>query len=462
MKKFDKDKYLRKLRFKKYKRYLYIGLPCFLVLLIGIYFAYSKFSVYKDSEVVKTTVGEFLYGDIIINSYIDGVYSSTFPEKRVGINVEKVTCDNDVTGKWDEDTWQLRVANLKKRTKCNVYFVTPSSCDINDNVKCIGSRDELATLATEVNNGDNKPGKIYYLTSDIDLGGKFDSSGNALSGNTSWTPIGTEDNPFSGIFNGNGHIISNMYVDRSNYDYNGLFGSAKNGVIENLGVISSFVKGKEFNAGIVGKIGTVKNSFNLATVKSNGRTGGICGISCYVINSYNGGNIISGDIDLVGGISGGYETIRNCYNYGTINANHYSIGGILGWDGNVYNSYNLGTVNGGLEIGTSGVLGQAVDGNVISNSYNSGNISKGGGILGVIYDLKSIDNITINNNYYLKGTANYGLWYYNSDYHAESLEANEMPSVISVINENNAFVSDTNNINNGYPILKWQNERENN
>ena len=48
MKKFNKDKYLKKLRFKKYKRYLYIGIPCLLVLLIGIYFAYSKFSVFKE------------------------------------------------------------------------------------------------------------------------------------------------------------------------------------------------------------------------------------------------------------------------------------------------------------------------------------------------------------------------------------------------------------------------------
>lgn len=31
-----------------------------------------------------------------------------------------------------------------------------------------------------------------------------------------------------------------------------------------------------------------------------------------------------------------------------------------------------------------------------------------------------------------------------------------MPSVISVINGDNAFVEDINNINNGYPILKWQ------
>ena len=61
MKKFNKNKYLKKLRFNKYKRYLYIGIPCILVLLIGIYFAYSKFSVFKEEEVVRTTVGDFIY-----------------------------------------------------------------------------------------------------------------------------------------------------------------------------------------------------------------------------------------------------------------------------------------------------------------------------------------------------------------------------------------------------------------
>ena len=62
----------------------------------------------------------------------------------------------------------------------------------------------------------------------------------------------------------------------------------------------------------------------------------------------------------------------------------------------------------------------------------------------------------------MKGTASYGISQYNSNEGASPLEASQMPSVISVINGDNAFVEDTNNINNGYPILKWQAERENN
>ena len=83
MKKFNKDRYLRKLKFKRYwqtnSRYFYIGIPCLLCLILGIYFAYSKFFVSSEEEVIRTTVGEFIYGDIIMTSYVDGQYSSTFP-----------------------------------------------------------------------------------------------------------------------------------------------------------------------------------------------------------------------------------------------------------------------------------------------------------------------------------------------------------------------------------------------
>ena len=122
MKKFNKDKYLKKLRFKKYKRYLYISIPCILVLLIGIYFAYSKFSVFKEEEVVRTTVGDFISGDDVIGAYIDGEYSTTIPGKNDGYVVDKIVCDNNATGSWDKDSWGIVLTNLTKRTKCNVYF----------------------------------------------------------------------------------------------------------------------------------------------------------------------------------------------------------------------------------------------------------------------------------------------------------------------------------------------------
>ena len=122
MKKFNKDKYLKKLKFNKYKRYLYIGIPCVLCCLLCLYFAYSKFFVSEEQAVIRTTVGDFISGDIVITPYIDGEYSKTIPGKNDGYVVENVVCDNDASASWNNDDWGMLVTNLTKRTKCNVYF----------------------------------------------------------------------------------------------------------------------------------------------------------------------------------------------------------------------------------------------------------------------------------------------------------------------------------------------------
>ena len=141
MTKFNKDKYLRKMRLKRYNKYFYLGLPCLLVLILGLYFAYSKFSVSKDTEVVRTTVGDFIYGDIVIGAYINGEYSSTFPGKNDGYKLEKVECNNNSIAEWNNDSWGLAVSNLNERTKCNVYFIS----DISVNFDYTGGEQTFTT-----------------------------------------------------------------------------------------------------------------------------------------------------------------------------------------------------------------------------------------------------------------------------------------------------------------------------
>ena len=161
MKKFNKDKYLKKLGFNKYKRYLYIGLPCILVLLIGIYFTYSKFNVFKEKEVVRTTVGDFISGDAVIGAYIDGEYSKSIPGKNDGYIVDKISCDNDASASWNNDAWGIVLTNLTKKTKCNVYFETKKP-----------SLSEVITTAMNSNPGmfaSDDPGKnIRYIGANPD------------------------------------------------------------------------------------------------------------------------------------------------------------------------------------------------------------------------------------------------------------------------------------------------------
>ena len=126
MAKFNREKVLRQLEFKRkwrsYSRYVYIAVPCVLCCLLCLYFAYSKFFVSEEQAVIRTTVGDFTYGDVVIGAYIDGEYSSTIPGKNDGYVVENVVCDNGAVGKWNNDDWGLLTTNLSKRTKCNVYF----------------------------------------------------------------------------------------------------------------------------------------------------------------------------------------------------------------------------------------------------------------------------------------------------------------------------------------------------
>ena len=126
MAKFNREKVLRQLEFKRkwrsYSRYVYIAVPCVLCCLLCLYFAYSKFFVSEEQAVIRTTVGDFIYGDVVIGAYIDGEYSSTIPGKNDGYVVDKVSCENGAAGKWNNDDWGLLTTNLSKRTKCNVYF----------------------------------------------------------------------------------------------------------------------------------------------------------------------------------------------------------------------------------------------------------------------------------------------------------------------------------------------------
>lgn len=66
--------------------------------------------------------------------------------------------------------------------------------------------------------------------------------------------------PFNGVFDGNGHMISGLYID-SDSDYQGLFGRIDGGVVQDL-TVDGTVKGDEYIGGIVGFIGLESSLIN--------------------------------------------------------------------------------------------------------------------------------------------------------------------------------------------------------
>ena len=53
--------------------------------------------------------------------YVNDELQSSIPKKGEAL-FKKAICDNDVKVFWDNDTWSLKVSNLKIKTKCNLYF----------------------------------------------------------------------------------------------------------------------------------------------------------------------------------------------------------------------------------------------------------------------------------------------------------------------------------------------------
>lgn len=176
---------------------------------------------------------------------------------------------------------------------------------------------------------------------------------------THFTPIGINSS-FAGTFDGNGHKISNLYVDRA--DKAGLFASVYGAIIKNLTVEGSVV-GSSSNGtdptGVGGIVGfstsqiLIENCVSNVNVSSScENTGGICG---YV-----------NDVDSV---------IRNCVNIGEIKSNSDKTGGISGNPGIVYNCANFGAVSGKSNV--AGIAGNTEKD--VSLCYNAGAISASDG-----------------------------------------------------------------------------------
>ena len=153
-----------------------------------------------------------------------------------------------------------------------------------------------------------------------------------------WTPAGTQTNPFSGVFDGNGYTIKNIKwsVDLSKYPDAGIIGYAKNANITGLkvgaegDVFTLAGTASAVNAGAVagrldgGSITSCTNNLQLlydgSATGANVCVAGICGRSnAEVSESTNKGNVISKVVARAAGFVAYNEgTVSKCINRGCI------------------------------------------------------------------------------------------------------------------------------------------------
>ncbi len=167
----------------------------------------------------------------------------------------------------------------------------------NQGIYQINTADDLVAFADLVNYGDDVAA-CAVLNADLDMAG------------VEYYPIGTQDFPYTGIFDGQGHTLNNLYIDGNTLgltDYVGVFGAVGGGAhIKNLivgGGDEAFISGTRFVAGIVG--GSIGKG--LVTIEN-------CGNEAWIYSSAENAAGIFGccwksEADIV---------ITNCYNMGTV------------------------------------------------------------------------------------------------------------------------------------------------
>ena len=186
--------------------------------------------------------------------------------------------------------------------------------------------DELAGFAELVNTDDQFRGKTVKLGADIDLQ------------NQEWTPIGiwdsTSDYPemFAGVFDGQGHTISNLYISNQSLSYVGLFGWISSGVIisnvtlENVNVTGTGI-GSEYSVEVGALAGFVDNMDSDPTLITN------CSVIGGTISSFIPNSARATVGGLIGSTGFGPE-ITNCHAEVTVTG--YSemggacVGGLVG------------------------------------------------------------------------------------------------------------------------------------
>ena len=271
----------------------------------------------------------------------------------------------------------------------------------------ISTAEQLAGLAQLVNNDPgttNFAGKTFYLEKDLDLSGH------------EWISIGTGiggDRPeysFCGVFDGQGHVISNLYSHESyiegadeshNLFRNALFGNIYNGEVKNLGVADAeiwidpkddSVAGKGILVDWMGK-SKITNCWTSGSIYSGTKIekniGGIVGVTvrdCTISGCYSTatltGNFTNSEgyytepdpadwpFDTIGGIVGarfdGNLTVTDCWFDGKIvvNSIQATVGGIVGYTDDQLGS---GTVNNCMVTTTD--MGVDKDGNTCWVAY---------------------------------------------------------------------------------------------
>jgi hypothetical protein len=329
-----------------------------------------------------------------------------------------------------------------------VSFVLTSAVAPSTGIGTSSSPYEIATLENLLwlseTQSEWAAGKYFIQTNNIDA-----SVSTYLNEGKGFSPIGIYDWPnfsvaFQGNYDGQGHFIGGLYINRTERDYNSLFGFLYGSAsVKNLGVTNANINGK----GVAALVGCVYSS------------------NVTISNCYATGTVTS-TIGYTGGLVGllAYGTMNNCYSNTVVIGNSYNgsfIGRVQG--GKVYNCYTAGSVTkkaGSPYMTYTGGFAGAIDNSaIVSNCYSTASVGDGNVVGGFVASLSSA---TVSNCFWDTQTSGQ-----TASAAGTGKTSVEMQSVCTYLDASWDFADENRNgtnelwtinstDNNGYPALAWQ------
>ena len=272
----------------------------------------------------------------------------------------------------------------------NISTVASNWITVDIRPYTIETYEDLAAFSTVVNNGVSFEGQTVYLLADV-----------AIPDGVDWTPIGTPDAPFCGVFMGGSgyagsdpsaistHKVTGISIDGDAHggEYLGLFGYTLAASIYDVQVQGEICGTNNVHAGLLAGF----------AAGSSASSGDASIENCGTLP----GSSVEGKYDIGGLVGASGATIMNCANHADVHARSFTptsadtqitargrkaVGGLVGYAGAgvVSRSYNTGNVtvdsigdgeNCAFYVG--GVAGFTSTYSGLASSFNSGALAVG-------------------------------------------------------------------------------------
>ena len=265
----------------------------------------------------------------------------------------------------------------------NVYYVE------GENTYHVVNEQGLQEIADKINSGDADYQNVNIaIDGDIDLASFAAPTRSAAS---NWTPIGTEENPFMGTFDGNGFTIKNLNIveteAKEGKAFIGFFGYAKNATIKN-------VKFENVNLNIAcldidhsqGHIGAVAGSLEGTSTIENVTVKGL--VTVEATTTANGASRVA---VVAGGNSYGNVTMKNVHviaNEGSYLKANNNVGALAGQlqGKSVFENCSSNIDVTGTKFFAGGIIGLAAGDQLFTNCHTTGDVAITAGREGRAHD----------------------------------------------------------------------------